>query len=382
MKIAFLGLRAIGNCSGGIERHVEELAVRMASIGHDVTIYCRAKYNETGVPIYKGVRLVNVPALYSKHLEAISHTCLTVSSVLYGFDVVHFHACGPSLLSWAPRLFGPKVVVTVHGLDFLRTKWGVCASRVLRVGAWTAVHCPHSTIVVSKVLQSHYKNHYGRNTVHIPNGVNAPVIRVPQRIQRFGLRGRDYILFLGRLVPEKGAHCLISAFKNLKTDLRLVITGGGCHTDDYTAHLQELARVDSRILFTGPLFDEDKDEIFSNAKLFVLPSELEGMPIALLEAMSYGCPVLCSAIPECLEVLENDEISWNVTDCPAPSSDLCETFPPGDAENLRKSLQRILARDDLEEMGRRGRAHVLKRYGWDEICHKTLNLYTSLLRSE
>ncbi len=175
MRIAVLGLRSIGaDTSGGVERHVQELAVRMAAQGHEVTIFCRSRYNSDKLKEFQGVRLKNRPTLYSKHLEAIVHTAVVMPSVLIGYDVIHIHATGPSLLSWVPRLFGRKVVVTVHGLDFQRGKWGGFASAILRAGAWTAGKCPHETIVVSRVLQEHYRETYGVETHHIPNGVSAP----------------------------------------------------------------------------------------------------------------------------------------------------------------------------------------------------------------
>ena len=370
MRIAFIGLRSIGNCSGGIENHVEQLALRMAGLGHEVTVFCREKYSETAGPAIKGLRLVNLPAIYTKHLEAISHTALSMPHALAGFDVIHIHALGPSLLSWVPRLLGRKVVVTVHGLDFLRSKWGGPASLILRGGAWTAVNCPNKTIVVSKVLREHFWEINNKETVYIPNGVTSPAIRPPDAIKRYGLQGKDYVLFLGRIVPEKGTHHLIRAFHDLKTDLKLVIAGGACHTDSYLEELRQLAASDSRVVFTGPLYGQEKDEIFSNARLFILPSELEGMPIVLLEAMSYGCPVLSSDIRECTEVFETGQGAAGYT-----------TFKAGDVESLRDNLSFMLNRasSDLEDMGRKGREFVLANYDWGAITDKTLKIYESVL---
>ncbi len=366
MNIAMLGLRSIGGqTSGGVERHVEELAVRMVAQGHKVTVFCRGRYNS--LEEYKGVRLVNRPAVYSKHLEAITHTLAIMPSVLAGFDVVHIHATGPSLFSWLPRLFGRKVVVTVHGLDFLRAKWGGLASLVLRCGAWTAAHCPNETIVVSRTLRAHYLKKDGIKTRWIPNGVSAPVSRRLDKLKRFGLEPGGYLLSLGRLVPEKGLHYLIQAFAGLDTPLKLVIAGGGLLDSGYERELHKLAAPDPRVIFTGPLYGEDKDEAFSNARFFVLPSDLEGMPIAMLEAMSYGCPMLTSDISECTEISLAAEEEG--------SPDICSTFAAGNIESLAAKLSDFLVNPELKALGERGRQYILARYSWDDITAQTLAVY-------
>lgn len=363
MKIAVLGLRSIGgDCSGGIERHVQELSTRMVARGHDVTVFCREKYNDAGAE-YQGVRLVDRPAIYSKHFEAISHTGIAVPSTLFGYDVVHFHATGPSLLSWVPRLTGTATVVTVHGLDFLRAKWGGLATMVLRAGAWTSGKCPSQTIVVSSVLKEYYHKAYEKETVHIPNGIEPPILRKLENLKRFGLEKDAYILSLGRLVPEKGIHYLIEAFRLVDTPMKLVIVGGDSLSGGYLDQLKVLAEGDERIIFTGPLYGPDKDEAFSNAKLFSIPSDLEGMPIAMLEAMSYGCPTLSSDIPECLEVFAERE------------GQIGFSFSQGDVESLNQQLEMMLGRSDLPSIGAAGKEFVLENYNWDTITEQTLSVY-------
>ena len=373
MKIAIVGLRALGDTSGGVERHVHELALRLASKGHDISVFCRKKYNQFHEKIHEGVRLINRPALYSKHFEAISHTAICIPSVLTGYDIVHFHAMGPSLLSWAPRLTGRKVVVTVHGRDYLSGKWGSLASAVLRVGAWTSAVCPHATIVVSRQHELLYKEKYGKDTVYIPNGVSEPTLRPVNKLARFGIEGDDYVLFLGRLVPEKGAHYLIRAFRNVAPDgLKLLIVGGSSYSDQYERELVQASNGDSRIVFTGPLFGQEKDEAFTNCKLFVLPSDREGMPIVLLEAMSYGVPVLMSDIPQCREVIqEADE-----TELGGP---VVYTFSHGNVQELTEKLNEMLSFVYLFDLGKRAKEYILKTYDWNIITDKTLDSYNQLL---
>ncbi|MBG0789920.1 MAG: glycosyltransferase family 4 protein [Desulfovibrionaceae bacterium] len=362
MKIAVLGLRSIGNnCSGGIERHVQELSVRMAAEGHEVTVFCRGKYNDAGEE-YKGVRLVNRTAIYSKHLEAVTHTAIAVPSTLVGYDVVHFHATGPSLLSWIPRLAMTPTIVTVHGLDYLRAKWGKAARAILRAGAWTSAFCPSRTIVVSKVLREHYKKTYGRDTAHVPNGIEAPTLRTLDGLKRFGIDKGEYVLSLGRLVPEKGIHYLVEAFRGVDTSVKLVIVGGDSLSGGYLQELKVIAGDDPRIVFTGPLYGADKDEAFSNARMFAIPSDLEGMPIAMLEAMSYGCPTLSSDIPECMEVFDGRE------------GEVGFSFTQGNIESLKAQLEMMLGLN-LSPIGAAGRDYVLDNYNWDAITEQTLSVY-------
>jgi glycosyltransferase involved in cell wall biosynthesis len=312
--------------------------------------------------------MVPLPALYTKHLEAFTHTFLAACRSLAGYDVVHFHALGPSLFAFLPRWAGRKVVVTVHGLDWKRAKWGRLGRTVLKAGAWTAVHFPHRTIVVSRWLRRHFEKDYGRGTEYIPNGVTPEPPNPIDKLRRFGLQGNDYLLFLGRLVPEKGCHLLLEAYR--KTDLpqKVLIVGETSHTDNYVRHLRTLAGDDPRVVFAGALYGDDKREAYSNAACLVFPSSLEGMPIVMLEAMSYGCPVLCSDIPETLEVVEGE------------ASPYATIFRAGSEEDLAVRLRELLQDSKgMAEKAARAREHVVETYSWDVITGQTEALYASLV---
>lgn len=373
-----LGLRAIGQGSGGVEKAVEELSTRLAARGHAVTVFCRRKYNREGLTSFKGVRLVNLPALYTKHLEAISHTFLAIWRTLLRYDVVHVHATGPSLLSFLPRLFGRKVVVTVHGLDWKRDKWQGPAKAILRLGTWTAIHFPHRTIVVSQYLRRFYAERYRREAICIPNGVPLSSPRALEGLKRFGIEGRDYILYLGRLVPEKGCHLLIEAFRRIETDKRLLIVGETSHSDAYVNRLRDLADGDERIIFAGALHGDDKDEAYTGAACLAFPSTLEGLPIVLLEALGYGCPVVCSDIPENLEVVYPEADSA----APSPSAGECpyaQLFPSGSTDELRAALESVLGDPETARArAARAQAYVRQAFSWDHITEQTEGVYASL----
>ena len=301
---------------------VEELCVRMAALGHSVTCYNRkghhvsgARFDQTAVRQCEGVNIRTVPTIEKKGLAAVSSSFFASLASAFGpYDVVHIHAEGPAFFCWIPKLFRKRVVVTVHGLDWSREKWkSGFGSRFIRQGERNAVKYADEIIVLSEGVQDYFRKTYGRDTRFIPNGVTRPRIREAEEItRRFDLVKDSYMLFLGRLVPEKGIRYLIEAFKSVKTDKKLVIAGGSSDTDDFVKELKQLAAGDSRILFTGFVQGKILDELYSNAYLYCLPSDLEGMPLSLLEAMSYGNCCLVSDIPECAEVVEEKALLlWN-----------------------------------------------------------------------
>lgn len=370
MKIAMLGLRALGRNEGGVERVVEELSTRLANFGHDVTVFCRSRYNPDKLTEYKGVHLVNGGAIYTKHLEAITHTAGAALHTLRGYDIVHFHAMGPALLSFLPRMTGPRVVTTVHGLDFEREKWGGTARCALRAGAWAAGTFAHGTIVVSRSLQDYYKTRLHKETSYIPNAPPAAKYEDKEWLEPLGVAGKDYLLYLGRLVPEKGCLQLIQAFRTSKTTHKLLIAGTSTHSDDYVRALREAARGDRRIIFAGSVFGETKHAAFSHALGLVFPSTLEGMPLVLLEAMMHGCPVLCSDIAPNMEIVQEN----------GSAPPCARIFHTGDAKSLFTGIEKLLAEPAENAMlANVARESVKRRFNWDTIARQTEQFYKNLL---
>lgn len=362
MKIAMFGHKQIPSRAGGVEIVVGELSTRMAALGHDVTCYNRGGSGEKRDE-YAGVRLKTVPTVNKKGLAAVSSSFFAALAVCFSSArVCHIHAEGPALMCFLPRLFGKRVIVTVHGLDWQREKWkSGFGAKYIRWGEKMAVRFADEIIVLSRNVREYFLREYDRQTCFIPNGVTRPEKRAPAQItEAFALQGGDYILYLGRLVPEKGAHTLIEAFKKVKTDKRLVIAGGSSDTDAYVENLKAQASSDPRILFTGFVQGQLLEELYSNAYLYVLPSTLEGMPLSLLEAMSYGNCCVVSDIPECTEVVENHAVS----------------FPRGNAQALADTLQQLCDEPQQVEAYRDAACDfICGKYNWDHVTRKTLELY-------
>ncbi len=370
MRIAMFGQKRIPSREGGVEIVVEELSIRMAALGHKVTCYNRKGHHVSGSQYdtftgkgYKNVKIKTVPTIEKKGLAAVSSSFFAALCSLFGrYDVVHIHAEGPAAFCFIPKLFRKRVIVTVHGLDWQREKWkSGFGAKYIHFGEKIAVKHADEIIVLSKGVQRYFMDTYGRETVFIPNGVNRPEIKSADIInRRFGLSKDSYILYLGRIVPEKGEHYLIEAFKQIDTDKKLVIAGGSSDTDEYMDRLRKMAQGDERIMFTGFVQGQMLEELYSNAYIYVLPSDLEGMPLSLLEAMSYGNCCLVSDIKECTEVIE----------------DKAEVFRKSDIDDLRTRLQELCDREDLVQKYKKDAAeYICGRYDWNKIVDKTLELY-------
>jgi glycosyltransferase involved in cell wall biosynthesis len=364
VKIAMIGQKGIPALYGGIERHVEEIGRRLAARGHEVSVYCRLHYTPAGGR-YHGVRLVRLPSINTKHLDTASHVVLSTAHALFQrYDIVHFHALGPSVLAGVPPLFGTPTVVTVHGLDWQREKWGRVASWVLKRCEGPAVAFPNRTIVVSRTLQAYFAEHHHRATVAIPNGTVLPEPRPAHRILKFGLESRRYVLFVGRLVPEKGVHFLCEAFSRLDTDLTLALVGGSSGSDEYVAQIRKFEG--PRVKLLDYVYGEALEELWSNAYCVVQPSTLEGLSLSLLEALSYGRCVLISDIPENLEVTEEAAFP----------------FKNRDVDDLAEKLGRLLTDPALvRTYEARAKKHIADHYSWDRVVDATEAVYEELLKS-
>lgn len=369
LNIAMLGHKRIPSREGGIEIVVEELSTRMVNVGHSVTCYNRSGHHVSGKEFdgsdlkeYKGIKVRSVFTINCRGLAAMTSSFFgSICAAVGRYDVIHFHAEGPCAMLWLPKLFGKRCIATIHGIDWQRDKWGGFASKYIKFGERVAVKFADEIIVLSESVQKYFMETYGRKTVFIPNGVNRSVSRRPQLIkEKYGLDQDEYILFLGRLVPEKGITYLIDAFKKVQTDKKLVIAGGSSDTDVFMKELLELAKDDDRIRFTGFVQGQLLEELYSNAYVYTLPSDLEGMPLSLLEAMSYGNCCLTSDILECAEVVEDKAL----------------LFKKSDVEDLREKLEFTCNHPEKVKMLRDGAADfICRKYNWDDVVERTLKLY-------
>lgn len=370
LNIAMIGHKRIPSREGGIEIVVEELSIRMVQCGHHVTCFNRSGHHISGKEFdkskrldnYKGIKLKRVFTINCKGLAAVSSSIVAATEAAFGkYDVVHFHAEGPAFMCWLPKLFGKKIIVTIHGLDHQRAKWGRLASWYILRGEKSAVRFADEIIVLSSGIQNYFMEKYGRKTKFIPNGVNRPQKRTAEVIKtRWDLEPSGYILYLGRIVPEKGEKYLIEAFRQVKTNKKLVIAGGSSDTDMFMHELREMAKDDDRVIFTGFVQGQELEELYSNAYVYCLPSDLEGMPLSLLEAMSYGNCCLTSDIVECVEVVGNNAI----------------TFRKSDVNDLRDKIQMLCARPDVVQKFKDiSEDYICRKYSWDDVVEKTIRLY-------
>lgn len=362
LRIAFIGGRGVASKYSGIETYYEEVGTRLAELGHRVTAYCRTYFTPPGAD-HNGISVVRLPTIRSKHLETVVHTFLSTLHVLtQSCDVVHYHALGPALFSFIPRLAGKKTVVTVQGLDWQRKKWGRIASAVLRLGERAAVSLPNRTMVVSRVLREHYKERYGADTRYVPNGGMLRERSLPDKIFDWGLEPGNYNLFLGRLSPEKGCHLLVDAYENLTTDTKLVMAGASCYCDAYSRQLRDHASEKIKIL--DWVSGQALDELLTNAMMFVLPSDLEGLSLALLDAMGAGLCVLAS------DVAENREAV----------ADAGFTFRRGDVADLADRLRFLIANPAVREAaGQAAKRRVREHYQWSKIAAEIEREYFDMM---
>lgn len=371
MKIAMIGHKRIPSREGGVEIVVEELSTRLVKQGHQVDVYNRkgknvqdknADKDKKNIKNYKGVNIITIPTINKKGIDALIYSFFASIRALFGkYDVLHYHAEGSCAMLWIPHLFKKRIVVTIHGLDWQRSKWGGFATKYIKFGEKMAAKYADEIIVLSKGVQKYFKDTYNRETNFIPNGVNKPIIREANIIKKkYRLEKDGYILFLARIVPEKGLHYLIEAYKQINTDKKLVIAGGASHTTDYLEKIKKMVQADDRIIMTGFVQGEELEELFSNCYLYCLPSDVEGMPISLLEAMSYGCQCLVSNIEENMQVIEH----------------YSDTFEKSNVKDLKKKIEKIIFQGGDKYYDTNSRNNFLVIYNWDNIIEQTLKLYS------
>ena len=366
LRVAMIGLRGIPATYGGVERAVEELAANLVERGHHVTVYARSAYSEAGRTTFRGVEIKRLPQLNTKHLEAASHTVLALGHALTRrrFDVIHLHATGPGAMAPVARLAGVPVVVTIQGLDRRREKWGPGARGVLQMASRMAATTPDRAIVVSRELERYYRDELGAATSYIPNGVQ---IDEPTTDLDLGLQSGGYLLFLGRLVPEKHVHTLIRAYGRVPGTTPLVIAGPGTHSPDYVAKLERLAAADDRVRLIGPQYGAEKSWLLHNAIAFVQPSSIEGLPIALLEALAAGAFPIVSAIPENLEPVTVNGVQLGMS------------FPVGDEVALATTIESVLRNPQQPTFGRQLSEYVHGEYDWGSIAERTERIYRDVM---
>lgn len=369
LRVAMIGHKRIPSREGGVEIVVDELSTRMVKLGCEVDAYNRygkhtagKRFDERRGKYYNGIRLITIPTPKRSSLNAIVYSFLAALRSLFGgYDVIHFHAEGPCTMLCIPKIFGIHTVATIHGLDWQRSKWGNFASKVLKSGERMAAKHADEVIVLSQNMQVYFREVYQRETHFIPNGINCPEIRANSLIKEtYGLEKDGYLLFLARIVPEKGLHYLIEAFGQVKTSKKLVIAGGSSHSHEYMDKIRSMAAQDNRIIMTDFVHGQCLEELYSNAYLFVLPSDVEGMALGLLEAMSFGNCCVVSDIEENKEVVEEHAV----------------TFQKGNVQDLKEKLQQLIdSPEEVLKYKKTSQEFICEKYNWDSVVNETLTLY-------
>lgn len=372
MKIAMIGHKHFMTREGGVERVVSELAPRMKKMGNDVTVYDRFEINKPYKKVneIEGVTIRHAPTLSYGFLNAFLYSLsATILSLFQHFDIVHYHAIGPSAMIWIQKIFGRRIIVTVHGLDWKRSKWTGFATQYLKFGERMAVKYADEIIVLSESDKEYFKNTYNRNTVLIENGVEAPSFLEPVTLNKIGIKPFNYFLYLGRIVPEKNIDLLIESFLEYKSrnhaNEKLIIAGEINKGNEYHVKLKESTKNNTDIIFLGAVDGRMIPELYNHCKAFILPSSIEGMSIALLEALSYGIPCIVSDIPE------NMAIGKTYT----------YPFHTGDKQSLIHTMQYIKYLGDITGniKNQEQIAYIQENFNWDSVAEKTILEYEKVI---
>ncbi len=375
MKIAFIGQKGIPVITGGVERRVQELSIRMVKQGHEVFVYARRNYTDISVKQYKGVKLVHIPTIARKNLDTIVHTFFsTVHAIFQHYDVIHFQAPGPSTLAWLIRLFRPDVILvaTFNSQDYKHQKWNWLARKYLQLGEWAICKFPNQTIVISDILKKYAQEKYKIKTVTIPNGSAVKKTKKTNLLKQWGIKKNKYIFYLGRIIKHKGLHYLVEAVQELKKEgkidksIKVVITGEGAYTNEYVKELKTKAN-STDIIFTGAQTGEAQYQLYSHALMFVQPSEAEGLSNSLLEAMGYGLPIVVSDIVENIMVVGNTALM----------------FKKGDVEDLKRVIVELVNNTNKSKrLGKLAKRRVWKKYDWDKVTEMNLAVYRKVFETK
>src|SRR3990167_1146332 len=377
MRVIVLGTRGFPNVQGGVEVHCQNLYSQLVKLGCEIIVFTRKTYVDVSIKDHKGVKLVALPSIRHKSLEAFLHTFIGIFAALrYAPDILHIHGIGPSLYTPLARILGIKVVITSHGSNYKHLKWGKFAKIILRIGEFLGVFYANEVIAISKNIADEIKKKYNRDVTVIPNGVTIQkIIQTEDVLKKYKLEKGKFLLAVGRFVPEKGFHDLIEAFNLFQLETRdsqipndtwkLVIVGRADHEDKYSLDLKEKAGKNNNIILTGFLTGEPLQALYSHAGLFVLPSYYEGLPIVLLEAMSYGLSCIASDIPPNKSVeLFGDRL-----------------FKPGDIKTLCAKIKEFIDKPlNKEEKGKQINM-IAERYDWEKIAEKTMEVYRIIKRN-
>lgn len=377
MKIAMIGHKRIPSREGGVEIVVEELAKRLVDDGYIVDAYNRKgknvqekkSDNRKKLKEHKGIRIITIPTINKKGIDATLYSLLATIRAIFGhYDIIHYHAEGSCAMIWIPHIFGIKTIATIHGLDWKRAKWGGFASKYIKFGEKMAAKYADEIIVLSKSIQQYFKSTYDRETNFIPNGINKAIPKKANIIKKkYNLDKGNYILFLARIVPEKGLDYLIKAYNKIKTEKKLVIAGGASHTDKYFKKIKEEVKDNKNIIMTGFVQGEELVELYSNCYLYCLPSDVEGMPISLLEAMSYGCICLVSDIEENTQIIQEYGVK----------------FKKANVDSLVEKLELLLQDESIIKNSREKIInYTLENFNWDTMTKQYENLYKKVKNCE
>ena len=365
MKIAMIGQKGIPATFGGVERHVEEISVRLAkNKGYQVFVYARYYYTAKKNRQYKKVQIIHQRSIKTKHLDTISNTLFSTLHAIIKLkpDVIHYHGIGPALCLWIPKILSPrtKVIFTFHCRDYFHQKWGRIAQWSLKLGEIIGCHFADQILVVSDELKKYVREKYHINSTLVPHGANIEKYLAPKIIKKWGLKKDNYVLVVSRLIPHKGVHYVLKAFQNLATDKKLVIAGAGFYTDNYEKKLKAIAGQDSQYLFLGNQKAPALKELYSNAFLLIHASEQEGLPLVVLEAASFGKAMLLSDIVEHKSMFNQ----------------LPFFFESKNIADLRYQLKAILKKSYLvKQKGQKIKQYSLKHYSWDKTVKNIIACY-------